>query len=71
LLHPGDDRRLRPVLLDEATRSVDALTEERFPHALVGLRRDRTSFVTAHLSGADAGPDAALSRRFARVVERA
>jgi ATP-binding cassette subfamily B protein len=38
----------RVLILDEATSSIDALTEARLQKALVELLRGRTSFVVAH-----------------------
>ena len=38
----------RLVILDEATSSIDAVTEARLQRALVALLRGRTSFVVAH-----------------------
>jgi ATP-binding cassette subfamily B protein len=38
----------RLVILDEATSSIDAVTEARLQKALAGLLRGRTSFVVAH-----------------------
>ncbi|MFT3783226.1 MAG: ABC transporter ATP-binding protein [Nibricoccus sp.] len=38
----------RILILDEATSSIDALTEERLQKALVKLLEGRTSFVVAH-----------------------
>ncbi|MEI8089442.1 MAG: ABC transporter ATP-binding protein [Opitutaceae bacterium] len=38
----------RLVILDEATSSIDALTEARLQAALIKLLRGRTSFVVAH-----------------------
>jgi ATP-binding cassette, subfamily B, bacterial len=38
----------RLVILDEATSSIDALTESRLQTALIKLLRGRTSFVVAH-----------------------
>jgi ATP-binding cassette subfamily B protein len=38
----------RLVILDEATSSIDALTEARLQTALLKLLRGRTSFVVAH-----------------------
>ncbi len=38
----------RLVILDEATSSIDALTEARLQAALVRLLRGRTSFIVAH-----------------------
>ncbi len=38
----------RLVILDEATSSIDALTEARLQKALVELLRGRTSFIVAH-----------------------
>jgi ATP-binding cassette subfamily B protein len=38
----------RILILDEATSSVDAMTEARIQRALETLLRGRTSFVVAH-----------------------
>ena len=38
----------RILILDEATSSVDTVTESRLQHALMKLLRGRTSFVVAH-----------------------
>lgn len=38
----------RILILDEATSSIDAMTEARLQEALVALLRGRTSFVVAH-----------------------
>jgi ATP-binding cassette subfamily B protein len=38
----------RIIILDEATSSIDAITEARLQKALVELLRGRTSFVVAH-----------------------
>jgi ATP-binding cassette subfamily B protein len=38
----------RIIILDEATSSIDALTEAKLQRALTALLRERTSFVVAH-----------------------
>lgn len=60
----------RLVILDEATSSIDAMTEARLQHALVGLLRGRTSFVVAHRLSTIRHADLVLLLEQGRVVER-
>jgi ATP-binding cassette, subfamily B, bacterial len=60
----------RLVILDEATSSVDALTEERLQGALARLMRGRTSLVVAHRLSTIRAADSILVLDQGRVVER-
>jgi ATP-binding cassette subfamily B protein len=60
----------RLLVLDEATSSIDALTEARIQHALVTLLRDRTSFVVAHRLSTIRHADLVLVLDQGRVIER-
>jgi len=60
----------RIVILDEATSSIDALTEERLQSALVKLLRGRTSFVVAHRLSTIRGADLVLVLDQGRIIER-
>jgi ATP-binding cassette subfamily B protein len=60
----------RIVILDEATSSIDALTEERLQNALVKLLRGRTSFVVAHRLSTIRGADLVLVLDQGRIIER-
>jgi len=60
----------RLVILDEATSSIDALTEARLQKALVMLLRGRTSFVVAHRLSTIRHADLVLVLDQGRVIER-
>jgi ATP-binding cassette subfamily B protein len=58
------------VLLDEATSSMDSLTEARVQTALKRLLQGRTSFVVAHRLSTIRGADLILVLDRGRIVER-
>jgi ATP-binding cassette subfamily B protein len=60
----------RILILDEATSSVDALTEARLQGALAKLLRGRTSFVVAHRLSTIRHADLVLVLEAGQVVER-
>ena len=60
----------RIVILDEATSSIDAVTEARLQRALATLLRERTSFVVAHRLSTIRGADLVLVLDQGRIVER-
>lgn len=60
----------RLVILDEATSSIDALTEARLQKALVELLRGRTSFVVAHRLSTIRHADFVLVLDQGRIIER-
>jgi len=60
----------RIVILDEATSSIDAMTEARIQHALSTLLRHRTSFVVAHRLSTIRGADLVLVLDQGRIIER-
>lgn len=60
----------RIVILDEATSSIDALTEARLQKALVELLRGRTSFVVAHRLSTIRHADLVLVLDQGRIIER-
>ena len=60
----------RILILDEATSSVDALTEARLQGALSKLLRGRTSFVVAHRLSTIRHADLVLVLERGRIVER-
>ena len=60
----------RLVILDEATSSIDALTESRLQKALVELLRGRTSFVVAHRLSTIRHADVVLVLDQGRIIER-
>src|SRR5690606_17753590 len=62
--------RPRLVLLDEATSSIDAITEARLQGALRALLAGRTSFVVAHRLSTIREADIVLVLDQGRIVER-
>ena len=60
----------RIVILDEATSSIDAMTESRIQHALATLLRNRTSFVVAHRLSTIRSADLVLVLDQGRIIER-
>lgn len=60
----------RILVLDEATSSVDTMTEARIQHALDALLRGRTSFVVAHRLSTIRHADLVLVFDRGRIVER-
>ncbi len=60
----------RLVILDEATSSIDALTEAKLQQALVSLLRGRTSFVVAHRLSTIRHADLVLVLDQGKIVER-
>ncbi|MEO7599008.1 MAG: ABC transporter ATP-binding protein [Opitutus sp.] len=60
----------RMVILDEATSSIDAITEARLQKALVELLRGRTSFIVAHRLSTIRHADLVLVLEQGRIIER-
>ena len=60
----------RILILDEATSSVDSLTEARLQRALVALLKGRTSFVVAHRLSTIRNADLVLVLDQGRIIER-
>jgi ATP-binding cassette subfamily B protein len=60
----------RIIILDEATSSIDALTESRLQRALSVLLRERTSFVVAHRLSTIRTADLVLVLDQGRIMER-
>jgi ATP-binding cassette, subfamily B, bacterial len=60
----------RIIILDEATSSIDAMTELRLQHALAKLLRGRTSFVVAHRLSTIRHADQVLVLDHGRIIER-
>ena len=60
----------RIVILDEATSSIDAVTEHRLQKALVTLLDGRTSFIVAHRLSTIRHADLVLVLDQGRIVER-
>jgi ATP-binding cassette subfamily B protein len=60
----------RILILDEATSSIDALTELRIQNSLVTLLKGRTSFVVAHRLSTIRQADMILVMNHGEIVER-
>jgi ATP-binding cassette subfamily B protein len=60
----------RILILDEATSSVDAMTEARIQRALRLLLQGRTSFVVAHRLSTIRNADLVLVLEHGRIIER-
>jgi ATP-binding cassette subfamily B protein len=60
----------RLLILDEATSSIDAMTEARLQRAVAKLLRSRTSFVIAHRLSTIRHADLVLVLDHGRIVER-
>ena len=60
----------RIIILDEATSSIDAITESRLQKALQALLAGRTSFVIAHRLSTIRHADQVLVLDHGRIVER-
>jgi len=60
----------RILILDEATSSVDTVTESRLQNALMKLLRGRTSFVVAHRLSTIRHADLVLVLDQGRILER-
>ena len=60
----------RILILDEATSSVDTLTEQAVQEAAAIVMRGRTSFVVAHRLSTISGADLILAVRDGKIVER-
>jgi ATP-binding cassette subfamily B protein len=59
----------RLVILDEATSSIDAITESRLQKALAELLRGRTSFIVAHRLSTIRHADQVLVLEQGRIIE--
>ena len=60
----------RILVLDEATSSVDTVTEKAIQDAIAAVIRGRTSFVIAHRLSTIVGADVILAVRDGRIVEQ-
>ena len=60
----------RILVLDEATSSVDTVTERAIQNAIAAVIRGRTSFVIAHRLSTIVGADVILAVRDGKIVER-
>jgi ATP-binding cassette subfamily B protein len=58
------------LVLDEATSSVDTLTEQAIQHAISEVTRGRTSFVIAHRLSTIRDADVILAMKDGKIVER-
>ncbi|MDO4417023.1 MAG: ABC transporter ATP-binding protein [Eubacteriales bacterium] len=60
----------RILVLDEATSSVDTVTERAIQDAIAAVIRGRTSFVIAHRLSTIVGADVILAVRDGKIIER-
>ena len=60
----------RLLVLDEATSSIDSLTEKAIQNAIAVVTKGRTSFVIAHRLSTIAGADLILVVRDGKIIER-
>jgi ATP-binding cassette subfamily B protein len=60
----------RILILDEATSSVDTVTEKQIQQAVAAVIRGRTSFVIAHRLSTITGSDLILAVQDGRILER-
>lgn len=60
----------RILVLDEATSSIDLVTERRIQDAIATVIKGRTSFVVAHRLSTIVGADVILAVKDGRIVER-
>lgn len=60
----------RILILDEATSSVDTLTEQRIQRAISTVTKDRTSFVIAHRLSTIRNADVILVMKDGKIIER-
>jgi ATP-binding cassette, subfamily B, bacterial len=60
----------RILLLDEATASIDVLTEHRIQEAMAVLLKGRTSFIVAHRLSTIRNADLVLVLDYGRIIER-
>jgi ATP-binding cassette subfamily B protein len=57
------------LILDEATSSIDLVTEQRITRSFMKLMKDRTSFVVAHRLSTIVSSDIILVMKDGQVVE--
>jgi len=60
----------RLVILDEATSSIDAITEQRLHNALLKLLAGRTSFIVAHRLSTIRHVDLVIVLDNGKIIER-
>jgi ATP-binding cassette subfamily B protein len=60
----------RILILDEATSSVDTVTEKQIQQAVAAVIRGRTSFVIAHRLSTITGSDLILAVQDGKIVEQ-
>ena len=57
------------MILDEATSSIDTITEQRIQKALADLMKNRTSFIIAHRLSTIRNADLILVMRDGDIIE--
>ena len=62
--------RAQVILLDEATSSIDTMTEKRISAALERLMENRTAFIVAHRLSTIRSADEILVMKEGRIIER-